>query len=314
MTQEEQFLISNRIGNDIFEKRVFIESNRELKFGDRFRWCPLAFICPVVTFALKITGLWKYGYRGFHDIQVRENSVVIPHLPNEFENFRILHLSDLHFDLETSLTQVVINKIKDLSYDIVVITGDFNNYTIHKTDKAFVETEKLMPFFKGRVYAVLGNHDSLDDVPVLEKMGMTVLLNEHVKIERGTQSIYLAGIDDPNIFKTHDLKKATRTIPEAAVKLLLSHSPCIYKEAGRAKIDFVMAGHTHGGQVCLPFGIMAHPRNYRGSRTVWRGAWKDTNVQGWTSAGTGASGVPIRINCPPEIVIHKIQKSLVSSR
>jgi len=164
----------------------------------------------------------------------------------------------------------------------------------------------VRPHVKNAVYAVLGNHDSLRMVPHFESMGIQVLLNESVKIERGGAAIYLAGIDDPHYFRTDNMEKAAEDIPPDAVSVLLAHSPEIYRQAAHAGFSVMLCGHTHGGQICLPGGIPLMV-NARCLRRYCKGSWRYHALAGYTSAGSGVSMVDVRLNCPPEITLHRLR-------
>ncbi len=155
------------------------------------------------------------------------------------------------------------------------------------------------------VYAILGNHDSLLMAQPIEALGVKLLLNEHVRLQRSGDALYLAGIDDPHYFAADNLEKAYDGIPDEAVSLLLAHSPEIYRHAAYVGFDVVLCGHTHGGQICLPGAI---PLTYNSSapRFTGAGAWRFDLMQGYTSVGTGSSVVPARFNCPPEITLHQL--------
>ncbi len=295
------------MGSKLLEKRLATENTRELLLGGSVNICPMRIARPVVNLAFKAAGLWKRAHREFMNPVVRENEFQIPSLPEQLRDFKILHLSDLHLDLDTNLTKIIYERVKNLSFDIAVVTGDFNNYTVHTDGQALVEMRSLIPAFGGApIFGVLGNHDSMRDVPVMEDMGVRVLLNENTRIEKDGAEIAIAGIDDPNIFATHDLDKALAGTDDAAAKVLLSHSPGIHKEAARHGVDIMLCGHIHGGQICLPGGKMLRTYKDQGATHVLRGHWSEGSTQGWTSAGTGSCGVPLRLNCPPEILLHRL--------
>ncbi len=148
-------------------------------------------------------------------------------------------------------------------------------------------------------YAILGNHDSLAKVAVLEAGGVQFLLNEHVVLRRGDAALYLVGIDDPNYYKSHNFEHALAGVPDDTCKVLLSHSPEIYRAAEQFGFDFLMAGHTHGGQICLPGGrVLVH--DHSSPRHLLSGVWREGHLQGYTSRGPGASGLPVRLNCMPD--------------
>ena len=165
---------------------------------------------------------------------------------------------------------------------------------------------RLRQHIKAPIFAVLGNHDYLESVEPLEALGVRFLLNEHTLLGHAGATLALIGIDDPNIYRTHDLSRALAGVPPGIPRILLSHSPSIFEEALAAKIDFVLAGHTHGGQICLPGGGIVL-RNDPSPRQLLRGAWRVGNTQGYTSQGTGSCGVPLRLFCRPEIALHLLQ-------
>ena len=156
---------------------------------------------------------------------------------------------------------------------------------------------------KGPVYGVLGNHDTITMVPGLEGMGIRMLLNERVVIERGTERIHLAGIDDAHFYQIDNIEKAAAGIPYTEFSILISHTPEIYKHAAHAGFAVLISGHTHGGQICLPGGIPI-TLDSKLPRHMGSGAWKYHQMFGYTSAGAGSSVVPVRFNCPPEITLH----------
>jgi predicted MPP superfamily phosphohydrolase len=158
------------------------------------------------------------------------------------------------------------------------------------------------------IYGVLGNHDTLLMVPGLEAMGLHILLNESVAIERGDSRIHIAGVDDAHFYRADNLEKAIARLTETEFSILLSHTPEIYRQAAHADFNLMLCGHTHGGQICLPGGIpitldSVLPRRF-GS-----GPWQHHRMQGYTSTGAGTSILPVRFNCPPEIVLHHLQST-----
>jgi predicted MPP superfamily phosphohydrolase len=155
------------------------------------------------------------------------------------------------------------------------------------------------------VYGILGNHDFIEFVPALEAAGMRMLLNENVQLQRGSDSIYLAGIDDPHFYETHDVQRAARGVPQDAYSILLSHTPESYRLAAACRFDLMLCGHTHGGQICLPGGVPVLT-NSGCPRTMVRGDWTYQDLSGYTSPGTGSAGVPARFFCPPEITLHRL--------
>jgi predicted MPP superfamily phosphohydrolase len=99
------------------------------------------------------------------------------------------------------------------------------------------------------VYAVLGDHDTISMVPDLEKIGIQVLLNETVTLERGDAHMHLAGIDEVRCFHADDIGTLFAGIPRDEFSILLSHTPEVYRQAAEAGFKLLLAGHTHGGQI-----------------------------------------------------------------
>jgi predicted MPP superfamily phosphohydrolase len=168
----------------------------------------------------------------------------------------------------------------------------------------------LCTALKQPVFAVLGNHDSIRMAPELEGMGIRLLLNENVTLRQGADQLYLAGIDDAHYFRVHNLEKSAQGIPGQAASILLSHTPEVYRQAAHTGFDVMLCGHTHGGQICLPGGIPL-TLDSRCPRYMGAGSWRYHTMTGYTSVGAGTSIVDVRLNCPPEITLHTLQRSPV---
>jgi predicted MPP superfamily phosphohydrolase len=304
--------IDQRMGQELHERRRKIERGRLLEHArpvsPKMTAIKIRVIRPILNLGLRLLGLYRHGYRQYHNLVVRHNTLALHNLPASFEGFTLLHLSDLHIDLDPSLVDSIGASLDGLRYDCCVMTGDFRNSTIGPWSEVIPPMRRLLALIGGPVYAVLGNHDFIDMVEPLERLGMRFLVNESVPLVRPGGSVHLVGVDDPNIYATHDLARALRGVPADGVKILLSHSPVIYREAAAHGIQAVLAGHTHGGQVCLPGGgILVH--NDSSPRRMLRGAWRAGTLQGYTSVGTGACGLPVRFNCPPEVALHRLVRA-----
>jgi uncharacterized protein len=257
--------------------------------------------------ALKLTGLYQRAQRNAQRIEVRRNIVRSPRLPASFDRFTILHLSDMHVDMNEGAMRRLANLLPELSYDISVLTGDFRAKTFGPFDASLDGLAKVCLHLKGPVYGVLGNHDTIRMVPGLESMGIRMLLNESEQITRGDASIYLSGIDDAHYYRVDNIEKAAYKIPDESFCILLSHTPEIYRQAAHAGYDLLLGGHTHGGQICLP-GSIPITLDAVLPRRMGSGAWKYHHMAGYTSVGVGSSIVAVRINCPPEITLHQLQR------
>jgi uncharacterized protein len=182
-------------------------------------------------------------------------------MPLKFDGFTILHISDMHVDMNEGAMHHLRTLLPELSYDICVLTGDYRGKTFGPFDAALDGLARVRSHLKGPVYGVLGNHDTICMVPELESMGIRMLLNESEPIGRQDEIIYLAGIDDAHHYRVDNIQKAASEIPDGAVSILLSHTPEIYRQAAHAGFDLLLSGHTHGGQ----------PRSQRHGKKVGRG-------------------------------------------
>jgi predicted MPP superfamily phosphohydrolase len=260
----------------------------------------------LIRFSVRCVGLYGQGQRHALNTEVRTNRVVIRGWPRAFDGFTILQLSDLHLDISPALPDAIARVVAPLTYDLCVLTGDFRSKTHGPIGPALAAFQRLRPALHGDIYAVLGNHDFIEMVPPLEAMGVRFLLNESVPLRRGTDSICLAGVDDPHFYEADNIQKVATHLEHGTSGILLAHSPEIYRKAAACGFDLVLSGHTHAGQICLPGGIPLLI-NARAPRRFKRGAWRHQELQGYTSAGAGCSGVDVRFFCRPEVTLHTIQ-------
>ena len=260
----------------------------------------------VVRNSMRLVGVYGRALRNAADVRLRENVVRFPNLPPAFDGFTLLQMTDLHADMCPGAMQRTATLLEGLRYDLCVITGDFRGANYGDYGPALEAVERLRARISTPVYAVLGNHDPLAMVPPLEAMGIAVLVNEVAVLARGDARIHMAGIDDAHFFGTHDIPGVRAAIPPDAFAILLSHTPETYAEAADAGFDFMLSGHTHGGQICLPGSIPLMLDSPGMPRRYGAGAWRHGNMTGFTSRGTGSSLQPVRLNCPPEIVLHRL--------
>lgn len=308
---EEEILVQLelRLGRVHARQRLGIEKDHEDIFGHGINffhpenWYS---IHSVLRNALRLTGLYWRGRNNTERIEVRHNYISLQNLPALFDEFTILHISDMHVDMNPGAMRRLIELLNEMKYDICVLTGDFRGKTFGAFHETLEGLARVRPYVRDPVYGVLGNHDTIRMVPGLEGMGIRMLLNESVVIVREAQRIHLAGIDDAHYYRADNIEKAASQIPHSECAILLSHTPEIYRQAAHAGFNLLLSGHTHGGQVCLPGSIpitldSVLPRRF-GS-----GSWKYHSMAGYTSVGVGSSIVTVRFNCPPEITLHHLQ-------
>jgi predicted MPP superfamily phosphohydrolase len=257
---------------------------------------------------LRLTGTYWRGCANAGKVELRRNAVHLPGLSEAFDGFTILHLSDLHADISGLAMRRVAELVRDLDYDLCVMTGDYRGRTYGDCRPCLEGVACLRDVLRGDIYAVLGNHDSVVMVPDLEVLGIRMLMNECAVITRGLDLLYLAGVDDAHFYRADNIEKAASDIPETCVSILLSHTPEIYRQAAHAGFDLMLSGHTHGGQICLPGGI---PIVLEADlpRVMGAGAWQHGRMSGYTSVGAGSSVVPVRFNNRPEITLHRLLRA-----
>ena len=234
---------------------------------------------------------------------VERVQIPISDLPDALDGFRIVQISDIHYYPFTTIELVnrAVEMTNQLSPDLIVLTGDF---IWHEVEAIF----ELMPALaqlnaKHGVYAGLGNHDIWRDVNVItrafEKERFPLLVNQGLPISVGKDTLYLASLDDGWSGKP-DLTSAMTDWSENATTVLLMHEPDLApRYAVDKRIHLQLSGHSHGGQVRLPFyGALVLPY------LSWKYPMGLYNLDGmwlYTNRGLGTTNIPLRVNCTPEI-------------
>jgi len=235
--------------------------------------------------------------------------IPVPNLPRAFSGFRIVQLSDFHYGplVPLALIRHVVHRTNRLARDLVVCTGD----CVHRRTTT-AEIDAVWPVLGELTapcgaYSVLGNHDHWADSgrsrEWLHEAGQDVEHQAKV-IEREGERLWLAGAGD--LWTDHrNLDRVLGEIPEADCRIVLAHNPDTADSAFTGRVDLVLSGHTHGGQIDIPFVgppvlPVRNPSYSSGLRTSPRG----TGV--FISRGIGWSIYPVRFNCPPEIAVLEL--------
>jgi uncharacterized protein len=312
MSEDASKFLERRLGRLHTKLRLGIEAEHQAQvFGQGINYFHIEnfrasdFVIPLF---LRLTGLYGRGRRNATQIEIRRNYIRSTHIPKAFDGYSILHLSDLHVDTSQDAMKRLMIILREIDYDLCVLTGDYRGETFGPYDATMAGMARICAALKRPVYGVLGNHDTVRMLPGLEQMGIRMLLNECEIIKRDGQCIYLAGIDDAHFYLADNIEKAASGIPSDAFSILLSHTPEIYEEAAHAEFNLMLSGHTHGGQICLP-GRIPIILNSVLPRYMGSGAWNYRGMFGYTSAGAGSSRIPVRYNCPPEITLHYLESS-----
>jgi uncharacterized protein len=303
--------LERRLGPLHARQRLGIEADHEAQvFGQGLVFFNLenTLLAPVIIESvLKLSGLYWRARKNSERVTVRHNEMQFAALPEAFDGYTILHISDMHVDMSEAAMRHVSELVDGMRYDLCVLTGDYRGKTFGPFDAALDGVAKVRAHLRQPIYGVLGNHDTIQMVPALEAMGIQMLLNECEVIARGDQRIYLAGVDDAHFYRVDNIEKAASQIPRDAFSILLSHTPEIYRQAAHANFDLMLCGHTHGGQLCLPGSIPIKLEAVL-PRRMGAGLWQYGRMRGYTSVGAGSSVVPVRLNCPPEITLHRLRR------
>jgi predicted MPP superfamily phosphohydrolase len=260
---------------------------------------------------LGVTGAMT-GYGMYHALRkpdVVEATIPIKNLPEEFQGFRIVQITDIHVGptIKRPFVQSVVDRVNALNPDMVALTGDLVDGSVGQLRHDVAPLSKLSAPH-GR-YFITGNHEYYSGVrqwiDETARLGFDVLLNEHRVIERGNGKLLLAGVTDYSggqFGHDHisDPAKALDGAPDGIVKILLAHQPKSIFAAARAGFDFVMSGHTHGGQY-FPYHFLAAL-----VQPYVSGLHKHGDTQIYVSRGTGFWGPQIRIGSKSEITVHRL--------
>lgn len=253
-------------------------------------------------------------------IRLRRLRLVCPRLPAGLDGFTILQLSDLHMSKTGRRERRVARLIRGLSPDIVAITGDLAFDDVAGRDLARMALEARP---RHGVYAISGNADVRHPdyfagvQRVMREAGVRFLENEHVVLSRNGDRLIVAGVDDPHTGRD-DLSRAVLDAPPDTFLVLLAHTPAIAVGAIEVGADVVLSGHTHGGQLALPFIGPLYTRSGHGKGLAAGlvGGTKLRNTIGvepgatqiYVSRGIGSSFLPLRFLAPPEVALIRLAR------
>lgn len=263
----------------------------------------------------KRSGFYARGHRNALDVRARFLPLTFPGLPEAFEGYRILHITDPHFDAMEGLGEAIHNAVRGFNVDLCVLTGDYRAANggpfvprgVMEPLSAILESVSASDGF----FATLGNHDSHEMVEAFEALGLPVLINETVNIPRGPACLSVTGVDDVYRYFTPMAPEALRQSPDFGpghFGLALVHSPELAVEASEAGYSLYLCGHTHGGQICPPGGrplLVPMSRN----RSLARGLWQVGGLTGYTSRGAGVTGLPLRYFAPAEVTVITLTRA-----
>jgi predicted MPP superfamily phosphohydrolase len=251
-----------------------------------------------------------------HELVTERRTIAIENLPESFAGFRIAQISDIHFAeyTEPFYLRRVVERVNALQPDLLLLTGDF--ISMSPVEKGQAEDyAPLCAAILGKLecplrYGVLGNHDWMVNgkyvTECLRGVGITILLNQYLPLEREGKRIWLAGVADAlsrDINIPQAIPRQARMDKEPLV--LMCHEPDMLDDIARYGVDLMLSGHTHGGQVRLPF---VRPYFLPPLGKVYiAGHFVRGRTQLYVNRGIGSVGLPFRFNCPSEITEITLQ-------
>ena len=250
-----------------------------------------------------------------HEIDIVYSTITLPRLPDPFAGFKIVQISDFHFQEYTEATflEAVVRRVNEAAPDLVVLTGDFvssgplpRHFSVRM---GYHCAEILSRIHCPLRYAILGNHDFLVGAHAITDAllthGIPVLANNSVALERDGRRLWLGGTQDA-LEGRPNLTAALPAGRNAEPLILLVHEPDFADHAAGRQIDLMLSGHTHGGQVRLPFlPPLLLPK--MGTRYVEGHFRLRDGMQLYVNRGIGAVNLPFRFRCPPEISVLTLQ-------
>lgn len=275
-------------------------------------------VLAVLMAAVQIYGsVW-----GWRKLEVNRMQLRLDGLPAAFFGYRVVQISDLHLGTyagDTSFTKSLVDSVNACNPDLIVLTGDL----VNSSSDELLPHLRVLSRLRARdgVYSIMGNHDYCTYHPGLtlveqhrevqrvirsqRTMGWRVLLNEHVVITRGTDTLYVAGVENigkPPFPSRGNLEKAIKGIPHGACTILLSHDPWHWRHGvvGKADISLTLSGHTHALQ--MQVGKFSPAQWFM---PEWSGLYKQGRQTLYVSTGIGGS-VPYRLGAWPAIELFEL--------
>jgi predicted MPP superfamily phosphohydrolase len=244
-----------------------------------------------------------YGLAESTDLHIDRQTVAVPNLPAAFRGLTVALVTDIHHGPFTSQDDVsgVVRTTLALEPDLIVLGGDY-----HHADGKYIPGgfDRLAPLAAPLgVFGVLGNHDNWRGRKAtqagMKKARIEELTNAGVWLRWGGARLRLAGVDDLWTGKP-DVAAAVGDATVDDAVLLVSHNPDLAERLTDRRVGLVLSGHTHGGQVAIPgYGPPVLPSSY--GMKYARGLVDAPLTRVYVSAGTGMSGIGLRLNCPPEV-------------
>jgi predicted MPP superfamily phosphohydrolase len=236
--------------------------------------------------------------------------VPIRDLPAALHGYTIAQISDVHVGptIKRAYLSAIVDKVNALGADAIAVTGDLVDGSVQRLASHTEPLGRLRA--GGGVYFVTGNHEyysgALEWIVEVRRLGLTVLMNQHVIVQRGDARIMIAGVTDYNAHQFHPEHKsdpqraAAGAPPGVGVRVLLAHQPRSAPAAAAASFDLQLSGHTHGGQF-FPWNLFVPLQ-----QPFVAGLNRVREMWVYTSRGTGYWGPPKRFGAPSEITLVRL--------
>lgn len=276
------------------------------------RWLPAGTAAysavAVIALAVAVTVIGFFNARGLAKVVTVE--VPIARLPDALHGFTIAQVSDIHVGATIKRPYIdrIVDRVNSLQPDAIAITGDLVDGSVRELSAHTAPFARLSA--RHGVYVVTGNHEYYSGaeswIAELRRLGLRVLMNEHVVVERGAASLVLGGVTDFTagaFIESHrsDPAKALAGAPgDAAARVLFAHQPRSAPAAAAAGFDLQLSGHTHGGQF-WPWNLFVPMQ-----QPYVHGLNRHENLWVYVSRGTGYWGPPKRFGAPSEITLVRL--------
>ena len=277
-----------------------------------FAW-PFGWVCGLIVSAIVII-LFTYATTyGWLKLTVKKEDLVFPDLPDAFDGYRILQISDFHigtFANHPEFIEKMVTTANSLNADLIVFTGDLINTSVSEI-KPFTQMLSQLKAKDGKL-SIMGNHDYMDTQNVVraeKEMGWNLLMDSHLEMHKGQHTIYVIGVEHtgkPPFESRGNLKQALAGVPNHAFKILLTHDPSHWRMEvlDTTDIQLSLSGHTHGGQLKIgwfsPAGLIC--------REI-AGIYTQQGRMLYVSMGVGGR-IPFRLGAWPEINLLTLRNKL----
>lgn len=265
----------------------------------------------------------RFLYREDKDIDVTERTVASSRLPESFDGFKIIHVSDFHNAFFGRQSRHLLDVIRRQKGDVILMTGDVIDRRIPNFTRAVNFIHKLTKILPA--YYVTGNHEAhytewMKLKAVIDASGMKDISNDAEKLYKGRDYINLVGIHDPwffgyegnpfilQRFRGQLVERIYHTVDEQDFSILMAHRPEYFNFYNKLPVDLVLSGHAHGGQIRLPYikGLYAPHQGVLPKYSEGVHNKKDTTLS--ISRGVGNSRFPFRVFNHPEIIVLTLER------